>query len=164
MLCVLGCRVTVYVADRPGLEHHKMAPRGIPCYHLGLGFMRGFKGWLCYDPAGKKLFCTRDALFDETFMPARTHDQRLLSHYDFTPRTQMAEQLHGSMEEAEAAQIRTLEVPWENIMETLDIDSEMTDAASADTSALSSEDSDLEHPEAAPFVKSGTQLQLKSTQ
>ena len=76
----------------------------------------------------------------------------------------MAKQLHGSMEEAEAAQFRTLEVPWENIMETLDTDSEMTDAAFADTSAPSSDDSDLEHPEVAPFVKSGTPLQLKGSQ
>jgi hypothetical protein len=42
-------------------------------------------------------------VFDETFMLARTHDQRILGYYDTTPRTRMAKQIHGSMEAAEKA-------------------------------------------------------------
>jgi hypothetical protein len=42
-------------------------------------------------------------VFDETFMPARTHDQRILGYYDTTQRTRMAKQIHCSMEAAEQA-------------------------------------------------------------
>lgn len=99
-----GCRATVFTGMRKDLtEHGKLAPRGVACIYLGLGFSRGHKGWICYDPEGGNLFCTRNVVFDETFMPARTHDQRILGYYDTTPRTRMAKQIHGSMEAAERA-------------------------------------------------------------
>jgi hypothetical protein len=84
-------------------EHGKLGPRGVACIYLGLGFTKGHKGWICYDPEGGNLFCTRSVVFDETFMPAHTHNQRILGYYDTTPRTRMAKQIHGSMEAAETA-------------------------------------------------------------
>jgi len=99
-----GCRATVYTGMRKDLtEHGKLGPRGVACIYLGLGFTKGHKGWICYDPEGGNLFCTRNVVFDETFMLARTHNQRILGYYDTTPRTRMAKQIHGSMEAAEKA-------------------------------------------------------------
>ena len=99
-----GCRATVYTGNRKALqEHGKLAPRGVACIYLGLGFTKGHKGWICYDPSGGNLFCTRNVVFDETFMPCRTHDQRILGYYDTTPRTRLAQAVHGSMENAERA-------------------------------------------------------------
>jgi hypothetical protein len=42
-------------------------------------------------------------VFDETFMTAHTHDQRILGYYDTTPRRRMAKQIHFSMDSAEKA-------------------------------------------------------------
>jgi hypothetical protein len=84
-------------------KHGKLGPRGVACIYLGLGFTKGHKGWICYDPEGGNLFCTRNMVFDETFMLARTHNQRILGYYDTTPRTHMAKQIHCSMEAAEKA-------------------------------------------------------------
>ncbi len=99
-----GCRATVYTGMRKDLtEHGKLGPRGVACIYLGLGFTKGHKGWICYDPEGGNFFCTRNVVFDETFMPARTHDQRILGYYDTMPRTRMAKQIHSSMEAAEKA-------------------------------------------------------------
>ena len=99
-----GCRATVFVGmNRDNMDHQKLAPRGVSAIYLGLGFHQGQKGWLCWAPEMECLFCTRNVVFDETFMPARTHDQRILGYYNTTPRTHMATLIHGSMAEAERA-------------------------------------------------------------
>jgi hypothetical protein len=83
-----GCRATVFIGDHKHLlDHHKLSASGIPCIYLGLGFSRGYKGWVCFDPDTQRLFCTRHVVFDETFFPARVQEQRILGHFDQTPRT-----------------------------------------------------------------------------
>ena len=55
-----GCHATVYVGDnKKQLWHGKLAPRGLACIYLGLGFSRGHKGWVCYDPIAKEVYCTQ---------------------------------------------------------------------------------------------------------
>ena len=96
-----GCRATVYVAEiKNHIEHGKLSPRGEACIYLGQGNSRGFKGWICFNPATERLYCTRHVVFDETFMPARDHDQRIMGHYDPTPRQRMVNLIHGSLEAA----------------------------------------------------------------
>lgn len=116
-----GCLATVYVGDNPKqLWHHKLAPRGLPCVYLGLGFSRGHKGWICWDSVTKEVYCTRNVVFDETFFPLRTRDQRMLGHYDTTPRTRMIINQYGSMEEAERNQQALDNLPASRFLETLD--------------------------------------------
>ncbi len=153
---VFGCRATVYVGDRPGLAHPKAAPRGVAAINLGLCTSRGYKGWICLNPVSMTLHCLRNVLSDETFMPARTHDQRILSHFDTTPRLKMAEHLHGSIADAEDAQFRTLEVPWNDLIVNMDAESE-TDAFDA---AAQPKGTPAEHEEAAAFLESGAPLKL----
>jgi len=108
-----GCRVTVYLGkDR--VEHHKISPRGEPAVYLGLGFSKGMKGWLCYSPRLQRLFCTRNCIFDETFMPLRVHDQRIRSVRDPITRTQMLTEAFGSLDNAEgvAAEILNMNIPF----------------------------------------------------
>jgi hypothetical protein len=105
-----GCRVTVF-RGRDEVAHHKLAPRGEACVYVGLGFYSGHKGWLCYSPRLKRLFCTRHCRFDETFMPMRTHDQRILGFYDSTPRRQMLADQFGNPDNASAAQDELDELP-----------------------------------------------------
>ena len=70
-----GCRATVYIGQHTEqLSHHKLAPRGEPTIYLGLGYTRGRKGWCCWNPENKRLYCTRDVVFDETFFPARAKE------------------------------------------------------------------------------------------
>ena len=89
-----GCRVTVF-RGRDKVPHHKISARGEPCVFLGLGSHAGHKGWVCYSPELKRVYCTRNCSFDETFMPMRTHDQRILGFFDTTPRKQMNASQHG---------------------------------------------------------------------
>ncbi len=97
-----GCRATVFIGeDRKTLDHNKLSPRGVACIYLSLGFSRGSKSWLCLDPETGRLYSTLNVVFDETFMPARPYDQRVLGHYDTTPRTRMATLIHGSMDKAQ---------------------------------------------------------------
>jgi hypothetical protein len=84
-------------------EHGKLGPRGVACIYLGLSFTKGHKGWICYDSEGGNLFCTCNVVFDETFMLAHTHYQRILGYYDTTPRMRMAKPIHVSMEATEKA-------------------------------------------------------------
>jgi histone deacetylase 1/2 len=91
-----GCRATVFIGDhKECLPHKKLSPRGESCIYLGLGFSRGYKGWVCLNPETQRVYCTRDVIFDETFMPARVHDQRILGYYDCTPRTRISSLIHG---------------------------------------------------------------------
>ena len=114
-----GCRATVFVGEKKKeLAHHKLAPRGVACIYLGLGFSRGYKGWMCFDPNTGKLYCSRNVVFDETFMPARTHDQRVLGHYDTTPRQRFPTLIHGSFEKAEDAYNDINQLP---LIQTLDM-------------------------------------------
>lgn len=103
-----GCRVTVF-RGREHAEHHKLAPRGEACVYVGLGHHRGQKGWLCYSPVTQRVYCTRHCVFDETFMPMRLHDQRILGYYDTTPRTRLVKQHFGSLENA----IKTADDLWD---------------------------------------------------
>ena len=99
-----GCRATVYIGEHPErLWHHKLAARGEPCVYLGLGLSHGLKGWVCWNPEIDRIYCTRNVVFDETFMPLRAFDQRVLGHYDSTPRRRLAAAAHGSIEQAEQA-------------------------------------------------------------
>jgi hypothetical protein len=75
-----GCRVTVF-RGREHAKHHKISARGEACVFVGLGYHAGHKGWVCYSPALKRVFCTHNCLFDETFMPMRTYDQRILCFF-----------------------------------------------------------------------------------
>jgi hypothetical protein len=92
-----GCRVTVF-GGREHAKHHKISARGEACVFVGLGYHAGHKGWVCYSPALKCVFCTRNCLFDETFMPMRTYDQHILGFFDTTPRRQMLAAQHGDPE------------------------------------------------------------------
>ena len=98
-----------------------LAPRGLACIYLGLGFSRGHKGWVCYDPNAKTVYCTRNVVFDETFFPMRTHDQRVFGHYDTTPRTRMMKHEYGSMEEAEQNQQKLNDLPAARLLESVQI-------------------------------------------
>ena len=94
-----GCRATVYISDnKKQLWHCKLAPQGIPAVYMGLGFSRGQKGWMCYDPIRKEVYCSRNVVFDETFFPMRICNQQVLGHYDTTPRCRLATAAYGSME------------------------------------------------------------------
>lgn len=105
-----GCRVTVF-RGRDHVAHHKLAPRGEPCVYVGLGFYSGHKGWLCWSPRLKQLFCTRNCRFDETFMPMRTHDQRVLGFYDTTPRLKMLADQYGDPAHAHSIPDELLDMP-----------------------------------------------------
>jgi hypothetical protein len=99
-----GCRATDFIGEKKqNLEHHKLAPRGEACIYLGLGYTRGYKGYICYNPENQKLYCTRNVVFDETFMPGRATDQRVLRHYDSTPRVQFPTMIHCFYQKAEEA-------------------------------------------------------------
>jgi hypothetical protein len=116
-----GCRATVFIGDQKHLlNHHKLSARGIPCIYLGLGFSRGYKGWVCFDPDTQRLYCTRHAVFDETYMPARVHEQRILGHYDPTPRTRIPTLLHGSLDKALTASDEVNSLPLVPTLEMLD--------------------------------------------
>ena len=117
-----GCRVTVF-RGRDNVDHHKLAPRGEPCVYVGLGFHRGQKGWLCWSPQTQRVYCTRHCVFDETFMPMRTSDQRILGYYDTTPRTKMINQQFGSVEEAVKASDDLWDLPADFDTEPVDPDS-----------------------------------------
>jgi hypothetical protein len=86
-----GCRVR----GRDNVDHHKLSARCEPCIYVGLGSYAGHKGWLCYSPQQKRLFCTRNCIFSETFMPMRVHYQHILGFFDTTPRRQMHAAAHG---------------------------------------------------------------------
>jgi hypothetical protein len=83
--------------------------------YVGLGFYSGHKGWLCWSPSLKRLFCTRHCHFDETFMQMRTHDQRILGFYDTTPRRQMQADHLGNPDDASkvADELNELPLPFE---------------------------------------------------
>ena len=96
-----GCRATVHVRDyKNHVEHPKLSARGEACIYLGLGHSRGRKGWVCFNPETKRMYCTTDVVFDETFVPVLVHEQRIMGHYDPTPRTRFPTLIHGSMEAA----------------------------------------------------------------
>ena len=105
-----GCRVTVF-RGRDNVAHHKLAPRGEPCVYMGLGFYSGHKGWVCWSPRLRRLFVTRNCRFDETFMPMRTHDQRILGFYDNTPRKQMLADQYGDPAVADGVLDELLDMP-----------------------------------------------------
>ena len=117
-----GCRVTVF-RGRDNVDHHKLAPRGEPCVYVGLGFNRGQKGWLCWSPQTQCVYCTRHCVFDKTFMPMRTSDQRILGYYDTTPRTKMIKQHFGSVEAAVKASEELWDLPVDYDSEPIDPDS-----------------------------------------
>ena len=76
-----GCKCVAYRGNDI-LEHHKLAPRGEKCVHVGLGLLHGRKAWLTFSPRLNRIFATTQVTFDETFMPARPHDQRIYGYYD----------------------------------------------------------------------------------
>ena len=117
-----GCRVTVF-RGRDNVEHHKLAPRGEACVYVGLGFGRGQKGWLCWSPSTQRIYCTRNCVFDETFMPMRLSDQRILGYYDTTPRTKMVKQHFGSIDAAIQASEELWDLPFDFTSEFIDPDS-----------------------------------------
>ena len=122
-----GCRVTVF-RGRDNVAHHKLAPRGEPCIYVGLGFSQGQKGWFCWSPQTKRMYCTRNCVFDETFMPMRLTDQRILGYYDTTPRTKMVQQQFGSVNGAAKASDDLWDLPVDFEPEPVDPDSpEITD-------------------------------------
>jgi hypothetical protein len=89
----------VYIASHlEQLPHHKLSTRGEACIHLGLGFASGCKGWVCWIPFNNHVEVTHSVAFDETFMPASETEQRILAHYNTTPRRTMLTEIHGSME------------------------------------------------------------------
>ena len=96
-----GCRATVFIGDhKEQLWHRKLAARGEPCIYLGLGFSQGMKGWICWNPETDRIYCTRNVVFDETFMPLRPYDQRILGHYDSTPRTRLTRAAYQNLDDA----------------------------------------------------------------
>lgn len=96
-----GYSETVYITDHPErLWHGKLAASREECAYLGLGMSHGLKGWLCWNPDIKRIHCTRNVVFEKTFMPLRAHDQRDLGHYDFTPRSCMAATAHCNLSQA----------------------------------------------------------------
>ena len=121
-----GCRVTVF-RGRDHVPHHKLSPRGLPGIYLGLGFYSGQKGWLCWvpdraNPGGGQLFCTRNCVFDETFMPLRTVDQRILGFLDSTPRKRMHVDFFGDADTADsiAGELLT-DLQWDpEVLDTAD--------------------------------------------
>lgn len=116
-----GCQATVYIGDTEDfMWHHKLAARGVACIYVGLGFSRGQKGWICYDPDAKVVYCTRNVVFDETFFPMRTHDQRVLGHYDSTPRTRMIHKEYGSLDAAEQNQNDLDNIAASRLLESID--------------------------------------------
>ncbi len=94
-----GCRATVFLGKQRA-EHHKVAPRGEACIFVGLGFSQGQKGWILFAPGSRKVYCTKNAIFDETFLPMRVHDQRIRSHNDPTTRTRMLTEALGGVDAA----------------------------------------------------------------
>lgn len=117
----MGCRATVYIGSHPErLWHNKLAARGEACVYLGLGMSQGLKGWLCWNPEIDRIYCTRNVVFDETFMPLRPHDQRILGHYDSTPRTRLAKAAHGTMDQAAAVASDIHNMPTAHGFEPLD--------------------------------------------
>ena len=113
-----GCRATVFIGDhKEQLWHRKLAARGEPCVYLGLAFSRGMKGWVCWNPENDKVYCTRNVVFDETFMPLRPYDQRVLGHYDSAPRTRLTRAAYEDLEAAanNAAEIDNL--PTSRVMD-----------------------------------------------
>ena len=113
-----GCRATVYIGDhKQQLIHRKLTARGEPCIYLGLGFYHGMKGWICWNPENDKTYCTRNVVFDETFMPLRPFDQRILGHYDSAPRTRMARAVYDNDAAAEDNAAAIDNLPTSRIME-----------------------------------------------
>lgn len=49
---------------------HKLAPRSSPC--IFLGFLHGYKGYRCYNPATGKVIMSRHVTFHEDIFPAET--------------------------------------------------------------------------------------------
>ena len=94
-----GCRATCFLGKLRA-THHKVAPRGEACIYVGLGYTHGSKGWILFCPATRRLYCTKNALFDETFLPMRVEDQRIRSFNDTTTRTSMLTATFGSLEHA----------------------------------------------------------------
>ena len=94
-----GCRATCFLGKLRA-THHKVAPRGEACIYVGLGFAHGSKGWILFCPSTRKVYCTKNALFDETFMPMRVEDQRIRSYNDTTTRTSLLNATFGSIEHA----------------------------------------------------------------
>jgi hypothetical protein len=97
-----------------------MAPRGIATIYLGLGFSRGQKGWICYDPIKKETYCSRNVVFDETFFPMRVYDQRVFGHYDTAPRQRLAVAEYGSVDAAAKVQADINDMPITRIRDTLE--------------------------------------------
>ena len=96
-----GCSSTVYIRDHKELiPHRKLSPRGEACMYLGLRFSPDFKSLVCWNLVNNRVHITHNAVFNETFMLAKDHDQLILRHYDTTQRTKLATATHGSMEVA----------------------------------------------------------------
>ena len=96
-----GCRATVFLG-KLRVDHHKISPRGEACISVGLGFSHGQKGWLLYSVNNRKLYYTRNALFNETFMPMRVTEQQIRGYGDPATRTQMLAEGYGTVENAES--------------------------------------------------------------
>ncbi|KAD3068636.1 hypothetical protein E3N88_36516 [Mikania micrantha] len=61
---VFGCRVYPYLRD---YSEHKLAPRSLPC--IFIGYCSQYKGYKCLEPNTGRIFVTRNARFDETYLP-----------------------------------------------------------------------------------------------
>jgi len=83
-----GCKCVTYRGNDV-VEHHKLAPRGEKCIHVGLGLLHGRKAWLTFSPRVNRVFATTQVTFDETFFPARPHDQRIFGYYDTELRNEL---------------------------------------------------------------------------
>ena len=113
-----GCRATVYIGDHKNqLSHHKLAARGEPCIYLGLGFYHGMKGWVCWNPENDKYYSTRNVVFNETFMPLRPYDQRILGHYDSAPRVRLSRAVYADQAAAENNAADIDDLPTSRMME-----------------------------------------------
>jgi hypothetical protein len=144
-----GCRATVFIGDhKEQLWHHKLAARGEPCIYLGLAFSRGMKGWICWNPENNRYYCTRNVVFDETFMPLRPHDQRILGHYDTAPRTRLAKAVYQDMANAENNAAAIDDLPTSRMMDPFEaISAEENDDVSQPPAGRDS------HDEADLFVE-----------
>jgi hypothetical protein len=80
----------------------------------------GLKGWVCWNPEIKRLYCTRNVVFDETFMPLRVVDQRILGHYDTTPPNQFTTLIHCSYEKAQHVFDKINQLPLVSTLEMID--------------------------------------------
>ena len=59
-LKVFGCKAYVHI---PSDERNKLKPKSLEC--IFLGFEKGVKGYMLWDPKNKKKVLSRDAIFDE---------------------------------------------------------------------------------------------------